>query len=128
MSVFNKNEYIDEVKEKWGNKEAYKEEVLKTKDYSKEKFDNLEIEMNNIFAEFASCMNDGNDVNEEVVQSLVKKLQNHITENYYNCTNDILAGLGQMYVMDERFKNNIDKYAEGTAEFVSNAIALYCKK
>ena len=128
MSVFNKNEYIDEVKENWGNTEAYKEEVLKTKDYSKEKFDNLEIEMNNIFAEFASCMNDGNDVNEEVVQSLVKKLQNHITENYYNCTNDILAGLGQMYVMDERFKNNIDKYAEGTAEFVSNAIALYCKK
>lgn len=128
MSVFNKNEYIDEVKEKWGNTEAYKEEVLKTKDYSKEKFDNLEIEMNNIFAEFASCMNDGNDVNEEVVQSLVKKLQNHITENYYNCTNDILAGLGQMYVMDERFKNNIDKYAEGTAEFVSKAIALYCKK
>ena len=62
MSVFNKNEYIDEVKEKWGNTEAYKEEVLKTKDYSKEKFDNLEIEMNNIFAEFASCMNDGNDV------------------------------------------------------------------
>ena len=128
MSVFNKNEYIDEVKEKWGNTEAYKEEVLKTKDYSKEKFDNLEIEMNNIFAEFASCMNNGNDVNEEVVQSLVKKLQNHITENYYNCTNDILAGLGQMYVMDERFKNNIDKYAEGTAEFVSKAIALYCKK
>lgn len=128
MPVFNKNEYIDEVKEKWGNTEAYKEEVLKTKDYSKEKFDNLEIEMNNIFAEFASCMNDGNDVNEEVVQSLVKKLQNHITENYYNCTNDILAGLGQMYVMDERFKNNIDKYAEGTAVFVSKAIALYCKK
>lgn len=128
MSVFNKNEYIDEVKEKWGNTEAYKEEVLKTKDYSKEKFDNLEIEMNNIFAEFASCMNNGNDVNEDVVQSLVKKLQNHITENYYNCTNDILAGLGQMYVMDERFKNNIDKYAEGTAEFVSKAIALYCKK
>ena len=128
MLNFNSDEYIDEVKEKWGNTEAYKEEVLKTKDYSKEKFDSLEIEMNNIFAEFASCMNDGNDVNEEVVQSLVKKLQNHITENYYNCTNDILAGLGQMYVMDERFKNNIDKNGEGTAEYVSKAIALYCKK
>ena len=128
MSVFNKNEYIDEVKEKWGNTEAYKEEVLKTKDYSKEKFDNLEIEMNNIFAEFASCKNDGTLVNSEEVQNLVKKLQSHITENYYNCTNDILAGLGQMYVMDERFKNNIDKNGEGTAEYVSKAIALYCKK
>ena len=128
MLVFNNNEYIDEVKEKWGNTEAYKEEVLKTKDYSKEKFENLEIEINNIFAEFASCKNDGNDVNSEEVQNLVKKLQSHITENYYNCTNDILAGLGQMYVMDERFKNNIDKNAEGTAEFVSKAIAIYCKK
>ncbi len=128
MLVFNNNEYIDEVKEKWGNTEAYKEEVLKTKDYSKEKFENLEIEMNNIFAEFASCKNDGTLVNSEEVQNLVKKLQSHITENYYNCTNDILAGLGQMYVMDERFKNNIDKNAEGTAEFVSKAIAIYCKK
>ena len=128
MLNFNSDEYIDEVKEKWGNTEAYKEQIVKTKDYSKEKFEVLGLEMNNIFAEFASCMNDGNDVNEEVVQSLVKKLQNHITENYYNCTNDILAGLGQMYVMDERFKNNIDKNGEGTAEYVSKAIALYCKK
>ena len=128
MLNFNSDEYIDEVKEKWGNTEAYKEQIVKTKDYSKEKFEALGLEMNNIFAEFASCMNDGNDVNEEVVQSLVKKLQNHITENYYNCTHDILAGLGQMYVMDERFKNNIDKNGEGTAEYVSKAIALYCKK
>ena len=128
MLNFNSDEYIDEVKEKWGNTESYKEQIVKTKDYSKEKFEALGLEMNNIFAEFASCMNDGNDVNEEVVQSLVKKLQNHITENYYNCTKDILAGLGQMYVMDERFKNNIDKNGEGTAEYVSKAIALYCKK
>ncbi len=128
MSTFNNNEYIDEVKEKWGNTEAYKENVLKTKDYSKEKFENLEVEMNNIFAEFASCMKSGKEASSDEIQELVKKLQNHITENYYTCTNDILAGLGQMYVMDERFKNNIDKNAEGTAEFVSKAIDVYCKK
>ena len=52
-------------------------------------------------------------------QKLVEKLQKHITDNFYTCTNDILAGLGQMYVCDERFKNNIDKHAEGTAKFVS---------
>ena len=128
MSTFNNNEYIDEVKEKWGNTEAYKENVLKTKDYSKEKFENLEVEMNNIFAEFASCMKSGKEASSDEIQELVKKLQNHITENYYTCTNEILAGLGQMYVMDERFKNNIDKNAEGTAEFVSKAIDVYCKK
>ena len=128
MLNFNSDEYIDEVKEKWGNTEAYKEQIVKTKDYSKEKFEALGLEMNNIFAEFASCKTNGNDVNSVEIQNLVKKLQNHITENYYNCTNDILAWLGQMYVMDERFKNNIDKNGEGTAEYVSKAIALYCKK
>ena len=57
----------------------------------------------------------------------MKKLQDYITENFYHCTDDILAGLGQMYACDERFKNNIDKCGEGTAEFVSKAIEVYCK-
>ena len=52
----------------------------------------------------------------------------YITENYYCCTKEILAGLGQMYVADERFKNNIDKHADGTAAFISEAIAVYCSK
>lgn len=49
-------------------------------------------------------------------------------EDFYHCTDDILAGLGQMYVCDERFKNNIDSHGEGTAEFVAEAIKIYCKK
>ena len=57
----------------------------------------------------------------------MKTLQNHITENYYTCTNEILAGLGKMYVADERFKNNIDKHGDGTAAFVSEAIEILLK-
>ena len=49
----------------------------------------------------------------------------HITANYYTCANEILASLGKMYVTDERFKKNIDKYGEGTAEFAANAITVY---
>jgi hypothetical protein len=56
-----------------------------------------------------------------------KQLQSHITENYYICTKEILFGLGQMYVADERFKTNIDKHANGTAVFVRNAISYYSK-
>ena len=51
-----------------------------------------------------------------------------VTENYYTCTDEILAGLGKMYVADDRFKKNIDKYADGTAEFAAEAIAVYCRK
>ena len=60
-------------------------------------------------------------------QALVTKLQAHITANYYTCTDEILAGLGKMYVADERFKKNIDKYGDGTAEFAAAAIEAYCK-
>ena len=79
-----------------------------------------------IFAEFAKCKDDGFSENSPEVQSLVVKLQEYITQNYYTCTNEILVGLGQMYVADERFKKNIDKYGDETAEFASKAIAVFC--
>ncbi|MBR0412351.1 MAG: TipAS antibiotic-recognition domain-containing protein [Eubacterium sp.] len=61
-------------------------------------------------------------------QALVKKLQDYITSNYYTCTDEIIAGLGQMYLADKRFKSNIDEYADGTAEYASKAIAIYTKR
>ena len=56
------------------------------------------------------------------------KLHAYITENYYTCNDEILACLGEVCVADERFKKNIDKYGEGTAEFAAEAIAVYCRK
>jgi hypothetical protein len=58
----------------------------------------------------------------------VKSWQQCITDNLYPCTDEILAGLGQMYVCDERFTANLDKYGEGTAKLMSDAIKIYCKK
>ena len=66
---------------------------------------------------------------DEKVQAQVKKLQDYITEHFYNCTNQILSGLGQMYACGGEFTANIDNYGgEGTAEFVKNAIDIYCKE
>ena len=81
-----------------------------------------------IFAEFSVLKNNGFAVNSSEVQSLVVKLRDFITQNYYMCTNEILAGLGKMYVADERFKKNIDKYGEGTAEFAAEGIRIYVEK
>lgn len=124
MSEFEK--YNAEVQQKWGETDAYKEHTKKTKDYSSDKWNNLADEMNEIFARFADCMKSGENPGCAQVQELVKALQNHITDNYYSCEVHILAGLGRMYVADERFRNNIDKHAEGTAEFISRAIEIYC--
>ena len=131
MSAFENNEfekYKVEAQEKWGNTDAYKEHAEKTKDYSKAKWNDLANDMNVIMGEFSVCMKNGEKPDSIETQSLVKKLQNHITENYYTCTNEILSGLGQMYVLDERFNNNIDKHGEGTAEFISKSIEIYCDK
>ena len=126
MNEFEK--YNAEAKEKWGDTDAYKEHAECTKSYSKEKWTDLSAGMDNIMAEFALCMKNGEAPDSVKAQSLVKRLQSHITENYYHCTNEILAGLGQMYVADERFKNNIDKHAVGTAVFIFEAIKVYCGK
>lgn len=131
MNAFDNTEfekYKSEVKEKWGKTEAYDEYTQKTKDYSKENFSAMGEGMEKILTEFSDCMNAGLSPESSDAQNLVQKLQKYITENYYTCTNEILAGLGQMYVADERFKNNIDKHCVGTADFISKAIEVYSKK
>ena len=131
MKSFDNNEfekYKVEAEEKHGHTSAYKEHIEKTKHYSKEKWNNLLELMNDIFGKFAVCMKKNETTDSITVQNLVKMLQEHISENYYNCTKEILAGLGKMYVLDERFKNNIDKHASGTASYVSQAIEIYCNK
>ena len=117
-----------EARERYGNTAAYKEHEQKTKNYTKEKWAEANDGLMAIFAEFAACKDGGASADSNEAQALVAKLQAHITANYYTCTDEILAGLGKMYVADERFKNNIDKYGEGTAEFASEAIEVYCRK
>ena len=117
----------DEARERWGDTSAYREHTEKTKKYTKEKWAEASDGLMAIFAEFAACKNRGENVDSSEAQMLVAKLQVYITENYYACTNEILKGLGQMYIADERFKNNIDKHGVGTAEFVSEAISVYFK-
>ena len=131
MKAFDNSEfekYKAEAREKWGNTDAYKQHEEKTSNYSKQKWNTLAERMDCIMEEFSLCMKNGTTPDSAEAQNLVKTLQNHITENYYLCTNEILAGLGQMYVADERFTNNIDKHADGTAMFICEAIAVYCSK
>ena len=120
--------YENEARSRWGNTEAYREHEQKTKNYTKEKWEEVNDGMMAIFAEFATLKTSGASANSAEAQALVAKLQAHITENYYTCTDEILVGLGQVYVADERFKKNIDKYGVGTAEFASKAIRLHCLK
>lgn len=127
FEVFKDKEYKEfqaEVKEHWGSTQAYAEFEEKK---DKVNYQAVSQEMVAIFAQFGALKDLGAD--HEKVQAQVKILQDYITEHFYTCTNDILASLGQMYMSDQRFSENIDQMAgPGTAAFASQAIAIYCQK
>ena len=120
--------YETEARERYGNTAAYIEHEQKTKNYTKEKWAEANDGLMAIFAEFSACKDSGASADSAEAQELVAKLQAHITDNYYTCTDEILAGLGKMYVADERFKKNINKCGEGTAEFAAEGIRIYVEK
>ena len=122
-----RKQFETEAKERWGETAAYKEQVEKTARYSKEKWQEVNDGLMTALAKFAECKQKGNTADSAEAQALVQELQAYITANFYTCTNEILAGLGVMYVSDERFKQSIDKNGDGTAEFVREAIEIYCK-
>ena len=120
--------YKTEARERWGNTGAYREHEQKAKNYTKEKWAKANDGLMVIFAEFAGCKANGKTPDSVEARALVAKLQAHITADYYTCTDEILAGLGKMYVADERFKKNIDQHSVGTAQFIAEAIFEYCNE
>ena len=119
-------EYTAQAKAKWGKTDAYKEFEQKTAGQSPEQMKSTGDALMDIFVEFGAIRHLSPASPE--AQALVAKLQGFITEHYYNCTNQILRGLGQMYVAGGSMTDNINKAGgDGTAEFASQAIAIYCK-
>lgn len=119
-----RKKYATEARERWGGTSAYEESETKTKGYTKEDWDQIQGEAAEIYSGFASKK--ALEPESPEVQVLVKAWQDHITNHYYQCTDEILAGLGEMYCADDRFRKSIDSHGQGLAEFMSKAIAAYC--
>lgn len=119
-----KAKYAQETKERYGNSDAYKESQKKTAKYGKADWENIMGEAGEIYSNLAKLMN--RDPSDKEVQILVEQWRNHITKNFYNCTPEIFRGLALMYTADERFTENIDKYGDGLAQFLSDAMIIYC--
>ena len=116
-----KSQYAEEAKQRWGNTAAYKEFEQRHTDHSQ-----AVALLDAVFEDFSELNHAGVSPDSEPSKITVEKLQQCITDNFYTCTDDILKGLGEMYVADDRFRKNIDRHGEGTAEFVSACIKSYC--
>ena len=126
FDAFDKTEleqYADEVKKKWGGSAAYQEHAQRESDGNT----GAPAGLMSQFAELGK-LKQLNPAAPEV-QAGVRDLQKFITDRFYTCTPEILAGLGEMYTADDRFRRNIDAAGgKGTAEFVRQAINAYCEK
>ncbi len=121
------DEYAAQARASWENTPEYREYEQKSKDRTKNRTIELGEKMMDIFAEFGAIKNE--DPASDKAQKLVRKLQDFITEHYYTCSNQILAGLGQMYAAGGPMTENIDRRGgEGTSRFASEAIRFFCTK
>ena len=98
---------------------------MKTSKYGSEDWERITTKGNEILSGIGDLMGSEPDSPEAV--AAVERWRDHITENYYSCTLEILEGLGEIYIYDERFKGNINKIKPGLAEFLSEAIKCYCE-
>lgn len=120
------DDYTAQAKAKWGKTDAYREFEQKTKGKTEGEMKSSGDAMIEIFVQLGAIRH--TDPASEMAQALIAKLQSFITDHYYTCTRQILRGLGEMYVADERFRQNIDHAGgTGTAEFANKAIGIYCK-
>ena len=126
MSVNNDKlkEYENEVRTNWGSTIQYKEYKEKTNNRNNEELKCINNNLMNLFTEIGKIKH--LPVEDENVLEKIKELKDYINNNYYNCNNEMLKSLGQMYINDVRFRNNIDKAGgEGTAKFVNEAILYF---
>ena len=120
------HEYSTQAENLYGKTDAWKEYKGKTENRTKEQERSLGDGLMGLFAELGT-MKDLSPESTEV-QARVKHLQDYITAHYYSCTNQILAGLGEMYAGGGSMTENIDAAGgPGTGEFARDAIRIYCK-
>lgn len=119
------DEYAKQAKEKWEKTVEYKEFEQKSQNRSNKEEQVIMEKFMQLFAEFGNLRDC--EPKSTKVQSQVKKLQDYITQNFYNCSKDILFKLSQMYVGNGEFTTNIDNAGgKGTAKFIADAIQIYC--
>ena len=120
---FDPDEFTAETQERWGSTDAYAESSRRTPAYTPDDWKRQRSEAGDLDQRFLALMDAGIEADSEEAAILVDAHRAHITEWFYECTPEIHAGLGAMYVADERFGTNIDRAGDGLAGYLSAAIA-----
>lgn len=119
-------QYETEVKERWGESDAYRISKERTAKYTKEDWERInETQMSNL-RELCELYTAKVPHDDPRVQAVVGKAFRFIHDTFYPCTLEMLSGMGTMYVTDERFTAYYEKFAPGLAAYYNEAIQNYC--
>jgi DNA-binding transcriptional MerR regulator len=121
---FDQAQYEDEVRERWGQTEAYKQSQARTSQYTQADWDRIKAEAQAISLGLAERMD--RPVTDPEVQALIGRHFAQINEAYYDCPIAMYRNLAEMWVNDPRFAKNIDKVKPGLAAFQSKAALAFC--
>jgi MerR family transcriptional regulator, thiopeptide resistance regulator len=120
---FNPEDYEEEVQQRWGHTEAYKESTRRAQQYGKPEWEAIKRESEAISLRLRDLMLQGVAPGDPAVQAAVEDHRQHISRWFYPCSKEAHHGLAKMYVEDARFTATLDKVAPGFAKFLSDAIA-----
>lgn len=123
FGAFDPSAYEEEAKERWGDSDAYRQSTKRTSKYTEDDWTAIQDEIAEIYAAFVALMDQDMPSDSPQATHLAERHRAHISRWFYDCSSEIHAGLGQMYVADIRFTKNIDKHGEGLAAYMSEAIA-----
>ena len=125
---FNPDDFEDEAKEAWGDTDAYRESAQRTARYTKQDWEQMKREDAEINSALAALMESGTLADSPEAMDLAERHRSHLSKWFYECTPEIHAGLGQVYIADSRFTENIDRTTPGLAAYLSAAIASNCDR
>ncbi|MDP2181654.1 MAG: MerR family transcriptional regulator [Actinomycetota bacterium] len=119
---FDPAKYEDEVRERWGETDAYKESAKRTARYTKEDWKRFKDESEEIGLSIAALMDEGVASDDPRAMDAVERYRLQIDQWFYPCSHEMHVGLGEMYVADPRFTAAYEKVHVGMAQFVCDAI------
>lgn len=119
---FDPDDYADEVRERWGSSEAYKESQRRTASYTKEDWKRLTEEFDAVHRKMAEVMANGLPADSAEAMDVAEEHRRFISSGYYDCSYEMHTCLGEMYVADERFTATYEAIRPGLAVYMRDAM------
>ncbi len=122
------SQYEDEVRERWGDTDAYKESQRRAARYTKRDWEEIKAEGEAITSDLKVAYEAGLPPDSAEAQDAIERHFRQINDRFYTCSTDLYRNLGQMWVADPRFKATYDKVSDGLAEYARDAATAYCDR